>query len=274
MPRSAKAKHLAQVALIVGCVVLFAGFGLLVYSRFCTSIGMAGLYNRAAPGIGFILFGIAMLIFTPCLYLQSMHRKRIDVRALACELKGILLGFCCYALPFLLAMGALASAEDTGAFGLVLAVAFGAIPFAYRRHRKKNPISYEHTGAVAMVALCGALPLGSLAGGSFSCSEMLDDLNGGWKQETFAFYSMDVNRPNGRGAMLTPTTMEVDLYRDGESVARRRADAHLTVNAQDWPEIERMLDEPLVEIRWYPKTRTLVGARVVGGSVTVGDALD
>ena len=185
---------------IIGCVFLFTAFGVLVYGRFATSVGAAALYNRASVGVGFILFGISMLCFTPMVYLQRMHRRRIDPAVLARELKGILLGFFCYVVPFFLAMGALSSADSTGAFGLVLMVAFGAIPFVYRRHRKKDPISYKHTGSAAIVAFCGVFAVISIAGGAFSCSEMLDDLNGGWRQERFAFYEAETQqaaRPRG-----------------------------------------------------------------------------
>ena len=163
---------------IIGCVFLFTAFGVLVYGRFATSVGAAALYNRASVGVGFILFGISMLCFTPMVYLQRMHRRHVDSAVLARELKGILLGFFCYVVPFFLAMGALSSADTTGVFGLVLMVAFGAIPFVYRRHRKKDPISYKHTGSAAIVAFCGVFAVISIAGGAFSCSEMLDDLNG------------------------------------------------------------------------------------------------
>ena len=259
---------------IVGCVVLFAAFGLMVYSRFCTSIGMAGLYNRAAIGVAFMLFGISMVLFTPCVYLQRMHRTRIESAQLARELKGIVLSLLCYVVPFFLSMGALASADDTGLFGIALAVVFGAVPFIYRRHRKKNPIAYEHTGSAALVAFCGLLALVALVGGAYSCSEVIDDLNGGWNQETFAFYEMDIERPSGRGAALTPTTVEVTLYKDGESVKKRQADARLSINASDWPTVEPILDEPMAEVRWYPKTRTFVGARGLVSSLTAGDAIE
>lgn len=63
---------------IIGCVFLFTAFGVLVYGRFATSVGAAALYNRASVGVGFILFGISMLCFTPMVYLQRMHRRRID----------------------------------------------------------------------------------------------------------------------------------------------------------------------------------------------------
>lgn len=260
--------------LIVGCVFLFAGFGALVYSRFATSVGVVGLYNRASLGIGFILFGISMAIFTPCLYLQTIHKKHVDQRELARELTGIALGFFCYVLPFLFGMGALSSADTTGLFGIALTVAFLAIPFFYRRHRKRNPISYTHTGAVAMVLFCAVMAGIAIVGGSFSSSEVLEDLDGGWKQERFAFYEANINKPSGRGALLTPTTFEVALYKDGYSVKNRTADAHLSVNASDWPAVAPVLDEPMAEVRWYPETRTLVGARDVDGPLAAGDSLE
>ena len=116
-----------------------------------------------------------MLCFTPMVYLQRMHRRRIDPAVLARELKGILLGFFCYVVPFFLAMGALSSADTTGVLGLVLMVAFGAIPFVYRRHRKKDPIRYKHTGSAALVAFCGVFAVISVVGGAFSSApEILD----------------------------------------------------------------------------------------------------
>ena len=124
---------------IIGCVFLFTAFGVLVYGRFATSVGAAALYNRASVGVGFILFGISMLCFTPMVYLQRMHRRRIDPAVLARELKGILLGFFCYVVPFFLAMGALSSADSTGAFGLALMVAFGAIPFCVSPSPQEGP---------------------------------------------------------------------------------------------------------------------------------------
>ncbi|WP_443813534.1 hypothetical protein [Collinsella sp.] len=259
---------------IIGCVFLFTAFGVLVYGRFATSVGAAALYNRASAGVGFILFGISMLCFTPMVYLQRMHRRHVDSAVLAREIKGIGLGFLCYVVPFILAMGALSSADTTGVFGLALMVAFGAIPFVYRRHRKKDPISYKHTGSAAIVAFCGVFAVISIAGGAFSCSEILDDLNGGWEQGTFAFYEAEINKPRGRGAALSPTTFEVSLYRDGESVANHHVDARLSVNAADWPEVALVLDEPMAEVRWYPKTRTLVGARDVDGPATAGDRIE
>ena len=128
-------------------------------------------------------------------------------------------------------------------------VAFGAIPFVYRRHRKKDPISYKHTGSAAIVAFCGVFAVISIAGGAFSCSEMLDDLNGGWEQGTFAFYEAEINKPRGRGAALSPTTFKVSLYRDGESVANHRVDARLSVNAADWPEVALSSTSPMAEVR-------------------------
>ena len=250
---------------IIGCVFLFTAFGVLVYGRFATSVGAAALYNRASVGVGFILFGISMLCFTPMVYLQRMHRRRIDPAVLARELKGILLGFFCYVVPFFLAMGALSSADTTGVFGLVLMVAFGAIPFVYRRHRKKDPISYKHTGSAAIVAFCGVFAVISIAGGAFSCSEMLDDLNGGWRQERFAFYEAEINKPRGRGAALSPTTFEVSLYRDGESVANHRVDARLSVNAADWPEVALVLDEPMAP-SWARATWTVLPPRATRSS--------
>lgn len=53
-----------------------------------------------------------------------------------------------------------------------------------------------------------------------------------------------------------------------------QVDARLTVNASDWPEVEAVLDEPMAEVRWYPETRTLVGARDVDGPLAAGDPID
>lgn len=259
--------------LLVGCVFLFVGFAALVYSRFATSVGAAALYNRASVGVGFLLFGISMAVFTPCLYLQTIHKKHVDRRALAREVRGIALGFFCYVLPFLFGMGALSSADSTGAFGIVLAIVFLAVPFIYRRHRKKDPISYNHTGAAAIVLFCGVMAGIAMVGGAFSCSEMLDDLNGGWRQERFAFYEAEINRPRGRGAALSPTTFEVSLYKDGESARTGHVDARLSVNADEWPEVALVLDEPMTEVRWYPRTRTLVGAQDIDGPATAGDPI-
>ncbi len=261
-------------ALMVGCAFLFVAFGLIVYSRFCTSVGVAGLFNRASLGVAFVLFGIAMAVFTPCLYLQRMHRKHVRAADLARELVGIALGFLCYVVPFFLVMGALSAADRIGAAAFVLMVVFGAVPFLYRRHRKKNPIRYEHTGSAALVAFCVALALVSFVGGAYSCSEVARDLGGGWRQETFAFYEADINRPGGRNASFSPTTYEVSLYRDALSVESGHVDARLTVNASDWPEVEAVLDEPMAEVRWYPETRTLVGARDVDGPLAAGDPID
>lgn len=130
------------VAAMVGCAFLFAALGTLAYSRFCTSIGALGLYNRASVGVGFILFGISMALFTPCLYLQRLHRAHIDPVQLGGELKGVVLGFLCYGVAFIFAMGALSSADETGAVGIALAIACGAVAVCYRRYRKKNPIAY------------------------------------------------------------------------------------------------------------------------------------
>lgn len=257
----------------MGCVFLFVGFAALVYSRFATSVGAAALYNRASVGVGFLLFGISMAVFTPCLYLQTIHKKHVDRRALAREVRGIALGFFCYVLPFLFGMGALSSADSTGAFGIVLTIVFLAVPFIYRRHRKKDPISYNHTGAAAIVLFCGVMAGIAMVGGAFSCSEMLDDLNGGWRQERFAFYEAEINRPRGRGAALSPTTFEVSLYKDGESARTGHVDARLSVNADEWPEVALVLDEPMTEVRWYPRTRTLVGAQDIDGPATAGDPI-
>ncbi len=60
----------------------------------------------------------------------------------------------------------------------------------------------------------------------------------GWRQDAFAFYEADINRPSGRNASFSPTTYEVNLYRDARSVENGQVDARLTVNASDWPEVE------------------------------------
>lgn len=275
MARVAASENRAQAAaLIVGCVFLFVAFGLIVYGRFCTSIGMAGLYSRASLGAAFILFGISMAIFTPCVALQRMRGKRIRAEELARELVGLVLGFLCYVVPFFLMMGALSAADSIGVAAFVLMVAFGAVPFAYRGHRKKHPIRYEHTGSAALVAFCAVLALVSFVGGAYSCGGVARDLGAGWRQDTFAFYEADVDRPSGRYSAMTPTTYEVSLYRDAESVENGQVDARLTVNASDWPEVEAVLDEPMAEVRWYPETRTLVGARDVDGPLAAGDPID
>ncbi len=261
-------------AAIIGCALLFAALGVVIYGRFAASVGAVALYNRAYAGVGFMLFGVSMLCFTPLLYLQRMYRRHVDPAELARELGGIALGLLCYAVPFLLAMGALSSSDSTGVLGLALMVAFGAIPFVYRRYRKKNPISYNHTGSAALILFCIVMTGISIAGGAISCSEVLEDLNGGWEQETFAFYEAEVHKPRGRGSVLSPTTYEVSLYRDGASVRDRHVDARLSVNAADWPEVAMVLDEPLAEVRWYPKTRTLVGARDVDGPASAGDPIE
>lgn len=270
----AAGSRMQAVALIVGCVFLFVAFGFMVYSRFCTSVGMAGLYNRASLGAAFVMFGVSMMVFTPCLYLQRMHRKRIDAAELARELMGVVLGFLCYVVPFFLVMGAMSAADRIGTAAVVLMVVFGVVPFLYRRHRKKNPIRYEHIGSAALVAFCAILTLVALVGGAYSCSEVARDLGNGWRQDTFAFYEADINRPSGRNASLSPTTYEVNLYRDARSVENGQVDARLTVNASDWPEVEAVLDEPMAEVRWYPETRTLVGARDVDGPLAAGDPID
>ena len=165
---------------IIGCVFLFTAFGVLVYGRFATSVGAAALYNRASVGVGFILFGISMLCFTPMVYLQRMHRRRIDPAVLTRELKGILLGFFCYVVPFFLAMGALSSADSTGAFGLALMVVFGADPLRLPPPSQEGPHLLQAPRYRARsVAFCGVFAVISIAGGAFSCSEMLDDLDGG-----------------------------------------------------------------------------------------------
>lgn len=262
------------VAAMVGCAFLFAALGTLVYGRFCTSIGTAGLYNRASTGVGFVLFGIAMACFTPLVYLQRLHRAHIDPAQLGRELKGVVLGFLCYGVAFIFAMGALSSADETGVVGIALAIACGAVAVCYRRYRKKNPIAYKHTGSAALVVFCGAMAAFSVVAGALLCGEVLDDLSGGWRQDEFAFYGASVNRPSGRGSMLTPTTIEVDLYEDVAAADARRASAHLTVNASDWPQVERVLEEPLAEVRWYPKTGTLVGAHDVDGPLAAGDPIE
>lgn len=213
------------VVAMVGCAFLFSALGTLVYSRFCTSIGAAGLYNRASVGVGFILFGISMALFTPCLYLQRLHRSHIDPAQLGRELKGVVLGFLCYGVAFVFAMGALSSADETGVVGIALAIACGAVAVCYRRYRKKNPIAYKHTGSAALVVFCGAMAAFSVVASALSFGEVLDDLSGGWRQNEFAFYGASVNRPSGRGSMLTPTTIEVDLYEDVAAADARRASA-------------------------------------------------
>lgn len=262
------------VAAMVGCAFLFAALGTLAYSRFCTSIGALGLYNRASVGVGFVLFGISMVLFTPCLYLQRLHRAHIDPAQLGGELKGVVLGFLCYGVAFIFTMGALSSADETGAVGIVLAIACGVVAVCYRRYRKKNPIAYKHTGSAALVVFCGAVAAFSVVAGALSCGEVLDDLSGGWRQDEFAFYDASVNRPSGRGSMLTPTTIEVDLYEDVAAADARRASAYLSVNVSDWPQVERVLEEPLAEVRWYPKTGTLVGARDADGPLAAGDPIE
>ena len=66
----------------------------------------------------------------------------------------------------------------------------------------------------------------------------------------------------------------MSLYKDGESVANHHVDARLSVNAADSPEVALVLDEPMAQVRWYPKTRTLVGARNMDGPATAGDPIE
>ncbi|MFR2950667.1 MAG: hypothetical protein ACLTKG_04675 [Collinsella intestinalis] len=155
--------------------------------------------------------------------------------------------------------GALSSADSTGAFGLVLMVAFGAIPFVYRRHRKKDPISYKHTGSAAIVAFCGVFAVISIAGGAFSCSEMSTTSTGMAAGALRLLRGRDQQAARPRRRCRPPRSRFALQGRGvGGEPSRGRAPQR---ERADWPEVALVLDEPMAEVRWYPKTRTLVGAR-------------
>lgn len=68
-------------------------------------------------------------------------------------------------------MGAISATDSMGASGLVLAAAFAAIPFFYRRYRKQHPIVYTHTGNVAIALMVLFLAAAGIAGGASVVNE-------------------------------------------------------------------------------------------------------
>ncbi|MFR4803068.1 MAG: hypothetical protein ACLT98_07005 [Eggerthellaceae bacterium] len=147
-------------------------------------------------------------------------------------------------------------------------VAFGAIPLCIAVTARRTP-SPTSTPYPPRLAFCGAFAVISIAGGAFSCSEMLDDPTDGG--ERFAFYEAEINVARPRGGAVAHHVREIACGR--ESVANHHVDARLSVNAADWPEVALVLDEPMAEVRWTPRP-ALVGARDVDGPATAGDPIE
>lgn len=172
-------------------------------------------------------------------------------------------------------MGVISATDSMGASGLMLAAAFAAIPFFYRRYRKQHPIAYTHTGNVAIALTVLFLAAAGIAGGAFVAEEATSDLRVGYKQDTFAVFGLDINRPSGRGALLTPVTYKLDLYRTQEDADAHEPTGHISISEADWPEVERVLgtEDATCTLRWYPDAQVMVGARDNGTGATIGDPI-
>ena len=270
-----RSERIFGIVTLTGLVMLFLGFGLMVYRRFGTSIGMMGMYNRALDGVALLLGGVSFLCFGSMLIMQMKRKDHVPLRVIAREFEGIGLGFVAYVLPFFLVMGAIGATDSMGASGFVLAAAFAAIPFFYRRYRKQHPIVYTHTGNVAIALMVLFLAAAGIAGGASVVNEATSDLRVGYKQDTFAVFGLDINRPSRRAALLTPVTYELDLYRTQEDADAHEPTGRISISEADWPEVERVLgtEDATCTLRWYPNAQVMVGARDNGTGATVGDPI-
>lgn len=268
--------RLQAIAAIAGCALLLLAAVLLVYGRFATTVGSAGLLNRASLGIAFIAFGLSMIAFTVLMYMQSIRRVNVDPAQLKREVAGVVCGFFGYAVPIVCLLGALSAADSIGALALIPMAIFAAIPFLYRRYRKAHPIAYRHLSAAALVLLCAGLAALSLVGGTFSCGEAVRDAQAGWREDVFAVYDVSIDRPSGRGSWLEPVTYEVDLFVSVERSEANEVDAHVSVAEADWPAVREFFDacRGYAVIRWYPQTQTLVGMKDVASELRMGDYAD
>lgn len=75
--RTTRSERIFGIVTLTGLVMLFLGFGLMVYRRFGTSIGMMGMYNRALDGVALLLGGVSFLCFGSMLIMQMKRKDHV-----------------------------------------------------------------------------------------------------------------------------------------------------------------------------------------------------
>ncbi|MEG0323694.1 MAG: hypothetical protein RR619_06835 [Raoultibacter sp.] len=247
------------VLVLFGAVSLVLGIVAIFYGEFSTSIGIEGVIDYGISGIGFLLFTLCILVIFGILLSNIkdfVPHTRDEARAFAHECGVVLLNVVLYGGSAFVALGALSALDRTIAAPLI-AIALCIVVFVlYRRHRKRNKISYKHTSQVGMLLFFLLLSGFGLLAGITIVSESATDLKNGPQTIDGVLSDAKEDRPRGRYSSLSATTVEIEFKTIQDEAI------HLSIKQQDKQALQQIVDTGgYARVTFYPKTQVFVEAQ-------------
>lgn len=249
-----------KVVVLVGLVLLFGGFGALMVGQFGTSVGNAGLANRAAANAGFLAMGLALLGYA-VVFLAGDWRVRPrgleawkqELREGAREFGAALINVIGYGGTVIVALGALSVADSVPVVSVVVILACVAGFVALRLWRRRHPRAYPRAWGVAMFLFMVGFGSVACVAGALEEAKVVADALEGPRTTLCAMTGFEEQHPSGRYRALSTTDLALELTdSEGHTI-------FLTVKEQD-REALRPLAEAGGRARttYYPHTGILV----------------
>ena len=249
-----------KVVVVVGLVLLFGGFAALMVGQFGTSVGNAGLANRAAANAGFFATGISLLGFAAVFIAgdwrarpRSLEAWKREAREGARELGATLVNIIGYGGTVLLALGALSVADSVPVASVAIILVCIAGFVALRRWRKRHPRTYHRASGAAMFLFMVGFGGVACTAGAFEEANVVADALEGPRTALCAVTGFEEQRPTGRHRALSTTDLALELT-DSEGCT-----IYLTVKEQDREALRPLVEaNGIARTTFYPRTGILV----------------
>lgn len=248
-----------KAVVVAALVLLFGGFAAMVAGEFGTSVGSAGLANRAAANAGVFAMGLAMLGFTAVFAAgdwrarpRSLEAWKQEAREGTRELGATLINIIGYGGTVLLALGALTVVDSVPVASVIIVLVCIAGFVALRRWRKRHPRTYPRANGAAMFLFMVGFGCVACIVGALEEAKVVADMLEGPRTALCTIVSFEEQRPT-RYRALSTTNLALELADDeGRTV-------YISVKEQD-REALRLLAEAdgVARTTFYPRTGILV----------------
>lgn len=248
-----------KAVVVAALVLLFGGFAAMVAGEFGTSVGSAGLANRAAANAGVFAMGLAMLGFTAVFAAgdwrarpRSLEAWKQEAREGTRELGAALINIIGYGGTVLLALGALTVVDSVPVASVVIILVCIAGFVALRRWRKRHPRTYPRANGAAMFLFMVGFGCVACTVGAFEGAKAAADALEGPRTALCAIVSFEEQRPTGRYRALSTTDLALELADDeGRTV-------HISVKEQDREALRPLVEASgVAHTTFYPRTGIL-----------------
>ncbi len=244
---------------VIGALMLFLGFGALVYSEFSTSVGFQGVVNHGISGISFGVMGLSFCLFTILLGFAAIEsitedpaNQQSSARDVFRELGVIALNGVCYLGVPIFALGSFV-ALDTATVPAAIAIALCVMAFVlYRRHRKRHKMEYRFFKPFGVVLFLAAFVIATAVMSVIISSEAIVDALSGPRTANGSLVDLEEDRPRGRGSFARAATVNLKFASSEEVVS-------LSVKKQDAATLQQFIDAgSYARLTYYPRTGVFV----------------